>query len=88
MNAVGACSHCLLPIGRIGLQREVNGEAHQFCCYGCCLAYQVHHGEADEPEAAALLIRLGVGAFLAMFSFAANPSSEMTGSTANSPGSG
>ena len=66
MNAVGACSHCLLPIGRIGLQREVNGEAHQFCCYGCCLAYQVHHGEADEPEAAALLIRLGVGAFLAM----------------------
>ena len=66
MNAVGACSHCLLPIGRIGLQREVNGEAHQFCCYGCCLAYQVHHGEADEAEAAALLIRLGVGAFLAM----------------------
>jgi Cu2+-exporting ATPase len=66
MNAVGACSHCLLPIGRIGLQREVNGEVHQFCCYGCCLAYQVHLGEADEPEAAALLIRLGVGAFLAM----------------------
>jgi Cu2+-exporting ATPase len=66
MNAVGACGHCLLPVGRIGLQREVNGETHQFCCYGCCLAHQVHHGEADEPEAAALLIRLGVGAFLAM----------------------
>jgi P-type Cu2+ transporter len=66
MNAVGACSHCLLPVGRIGLQREVNGETRRFCCYGCCLAYQVHHGEGDEPEAAALLIRLGVGAFLAM----------------------
>ncbi len=44
----------------------MNGEPHEFCCYGCCLAYQVHHGETDEPEAAALLIRLGVGAFLAM----------------------
>jgi len=66
MNAAGACSLCLLPIGRLGQQREVNGQTRQFCCYGCCLAYQVHHGESDEPEAAALLIRLGVGAFLAM----------------------
>jgi Cu2+-exporting ATPase len=46
--------------------REVNGETHRFCCYGCCLAYQVHHGEKEEPEAAYLLIRLGVGGFLAM----------------------
>ena len=37
-----------------------------FCCYGCCLAYQVHHGAREEPEAAAWLIRLGVGGFLAM----------------------
>jgi Cu2+-exporting ATPase len=44
----------------------VTGEAHRFCCYGCCLAYQVSHGEHEEPEAAWLLIRLGVGAFLAM----------------------
>lgn len=66
MDAAGTCSHCLLPVGRLGQQREVNGETRQFCCYGCCLAYQVHHGEKDEPAAAALLIRLGVGAFLAM----------------------
>jgi P-type Cu2+ transporter len=66
MNAAMTCSHCLLPIGRLGQQREVNGEPHWFCCYGCCLAYQVHHGERDEPEAANLLIRLGVGGFLAM----------------------
>lgn len=39
---------------------------HPFCCYGCCLAYQVHHGATDEPQAAALLIRLGAGGFLAM----------------------
>jgi Cu2+-exporting ATPase len=63
---MSTCSHCLLPLGRFAQQREVNGEAHQFCCYGCCLAYQVHHGETDEPEAAVLLIRLGVGGFLAM----------------------
>ena len=60
------CSHCQLPLRGRGLTREVTGEAHQFCCYGCCLAYQVSHGEHEEPEAAWLLIRLGVGAFLAM----------------------
>ncbi|MBA2492794.1 MAG: heavy metal translocating P-type ATPase [Gammaproteobacteria bacterium] len=61
-----ACSHCLLPVGRLGQRREVHGEIHQFCCYGCCLAFQVNHGERDEPAAAWLLIRLGVGGFLAM----------------------
>lgn len=66
MTATATCVHCLLPIGRLGQQREVNGEEHAFCCYGCCLAYQVHHGEREEPDAAGLLIRLGVGAFLAM----------------------
>ncbi len=60
------CSHCQLPIRGRGQTREVIGEARQFCCYGCCLAYQVRHGEHDEPEAARLLIRLGTGAFLAM----------------------
>jgi Cu2+-exporting ATPase len=66
MNVAPACGHCLLPIGRLAQRREVGGEPRVFCCYGCCLAYQVHHGEREEPEAAALLIRLGVGAFLAM----------------------
>lgn len=66
MNATQTCSHCQLPVGRLGQQREVNGETRWFCCYGCCLAYQVHHGEREEPEAAALLIRLGIGGFLAM----------------------
>ncbi|MGH8500989.1 MAG: heavy metal translocating P-type ATPase [Gammaproteobacteria bacterium] len=61
-----ACSHCLLPVGRLGQRREVGGEIHQFCCYGCCLAFQVGHGEREEPAAAWLLIRLGVGGFLAM----------------------
>src|SRR5688572_17976373 len=60
------CSHCQLPVGRLGREREIRGERHAFCCYGCALAYQLHHGEREEPEAAAWLIRLGVGAFLAM----------------------
>lgn len=62
----GACSHCLLPVRSLGQRREVGGEIHQFCCYGCCLAFQVGHGEREEPAAAWLLIRLGVGGFLAM----------------------
>jgi Cu2+-exporting ATPase len=62
-----ACDHCQLPVGAMAHEREVDGEARRFCCYGCCLAYQVRHGERDEPEAAWLLIRIGVGCFLAMF---------------------
>lgn len=60
------CRHCRLPLGRFGQRQELNGESHWFCCYGCSLAYQAVHGARDEPEAAALLIRLGVGGFLAM----------------------
>ncbi len=60
------CRHCELPLRGWGQAREVKGESHRFCCYGCCLAFQVRHGEREEPEAVWLLIRLGVGAFLAM----------------------
>lgn len=61
------CSHCHLPVRRDGQRREIDGETCQFCCYGCCLAFQVSHGQGEESEAAWLLVRLGVGAFLAMF---------------------
>lgn len=60
------CCHCYLPVGRRGYERQVGGEDHCFCCYGCCLAFQVAHDEHDESHAAWLLIRLGTGAFLAM----------------------
>ena len=70
MTATGTspalCSHCLLPIRGQGHEREIQGEHHRFCCYGCCLAFQVAHGEGEESEAAWLLIRLGTGAFLLM----------------------
>jgi len=60
------CSHCLLPIGRRAMGRTVNGEACAFCCYGCCIAYQIKSGKTEEWEATWLLIRLGVGGFLSM----------------------
>lgn len=66
MDTPRVCVHCSLPVGRFGRPHEVHGERLWFCCYGCTLAYQVHHGEHEEPEAAAALIRLGVGGFLAM----------------------
>ncbi len=67
MNTLTAsCSHCLLPVRSYRQEREINGETHVFCCYGCCLAFQMHHGDHEEPVAAGLLIRLGIGAFLAM----------------------
>jgi len=69
MNApaqLDGCSHCLLPLGRRPMQRTVNGEPFAFCCYGCCIAFQVKNGKSEEWDAAWLLIRLGVGAFLSM----------------------
>jgi P-type Cu2+ transporter len=60
------CSHCLLPIGVRAMERAVNGESCAFCCYGCCIAFQVKRGKSEEWEAAWLLIRLGVGGFLSM----------------------
>jgi len=60
------CRHCLLPVSRRGFLRAVNGEACQFCCYGCCIAYQVKNGSGDASEAAWFLVRLGVGSFLSM----------------------
>jgi P-type Cu2+ transporter len=60
------CRHCLLPIGRRGFARTVNGEGCQFCCFGCCIAHQVKSGSGDASEAAWFLVRLGVGSFLSM----------------------
>ena len=60
------CSHCSLPVGLRPMQRTLNGEARAFCCYGCCIAFQVKSGRSEEWEAAWLLIRLGVGGFLSM----------------------
>ena len=61
-----SCSHCHLPIGLRAMQRRLDGEERAFCCYGCCIAFQVKIGRPEESNAAWLLIRLGVGAFLSM----------------------
>jgi P-type Cu2+ transporter len=60
------CRHCLLPLGPRALWRRMSGEDRAFCCYGCCIAFQVKNGQTEEWEAAWLLIRLGVGGFLSM----------------------
>ena len=60
------CRHCLLTIGPRAMRRTVNGVNCAFCCYGCCIAFQVRSGKSEEWEAAWLLIRLGVGGFLSM----------------------
>ena len=60
------CNHCSLPIGLRPMERRINGETRAFCCYGCCIAFQVKSGKTEEWEAAWLLVRLGVGGFLSM----------------------
>ncbi len=68
MNAQGEslCSHCFLSIGPRPMRRMVNGKSCAFCCYGCCIAFQVKSGKSEEWDAAWILIRLGVGGFLSM----------------------
>ena len=60
------CDHCFLPIGRRPMRVMVNGKSCAFCCYGCCIAFQVKSGKSEEWDAAWILIRLGVGGFLSM----------------------
>jgi Cu2+-exporting ATPase len=48
------------------MERTVNGEPFAFCCYGCCIAFEVRNGKSEEWDATWLLVRLGVGAFLSM----------------------
>lgn len=60
------CSHCHLPVSAGGVERALAGKRQLFCCYGCCIAYQVGRGQTEESTATWLLIRLGIGAFLAM----------------------
>ena len=68
MNTEGEslCDHCFLPIGRRPMRVMVNGKSCAFCCYGCCIAFQVKSGKTEEWDAAWILIRLGVGGFLSM----------------------
>src|SRR5262249_37893872 len=62
----GLCRHCRLPVGRRAMLRTLGGEPCAFCCYGCCIAYQVKGGSREEHDAAWMLVRLGVGSFLSM----------------------
>jgi Cu2+-exporting ATPase len=64
--ASALCGHCLLPVGCRPSTRQVNGAEVVFCCYGCAIAYQIRQGNGTEWESTWLLIRLGIGAFLAM----------------------
>ena len=67
MEAAGTfCAHCRLPLGLRPMQRTLDGEPRSFCCYGCCIAFQVRTGRNEEFQASRLLIRLGVGGFLSM----------------------
>lgn len=60
------CAHCHLPLGRRPTRQRRDGATAAFCCYGCRIAHQVKEGRGEESEAAWLLIRFGIGAFLSM----------------------
>ena len=64
--ATATCDHCGLSLGAWPHRRAIDGADRDFCCYGCFIGWQIGRGGGDEATAAGLLIRLGVGAFLAM----------------------
>ena len=57
------CDYCGLPFTGSGYSPD--GE-HHYCCYGCHLVHQIVHTNREEGIATWLLLRLGIGAFLAM----------------------
>ena len=61
-----SCRHCTLPLGGRVITSEIDGSRHQFCCYGCLLAYQVTRASGEEGAASSIVIRLGLAIFLAM----------------------
>jgi Cu2+-exporting ATPase len=61
------CAHCLVPAGRGAYRGRVAGEELPFCCFGCYLACRIRGERGEEAEATLFLIRVGAGAFLAMF---------------------
>jgi P-type Cu2+ transporter len=63
----GLCTHCLVPAGRHAYLGRVAGQELPFCCFGCYLACRIHGERGEEAEATLFLIRVGAGAFLAMF---------------------
>jgi heavy metal translocating P-type ATPase len=60
------CAHCRLPVRTGGVHKEIDGRPLHFCCYGCSFVFQVVGQEGEEGQVAWWLIRLGIGAFLAM----------------------
>ena len=60
------CAHCLVPTGGNPVRGRVAGEEFAFCCFGCYLAFKVHGERGEEAVETLLLLRLGLGAFLAM----------------------
>ncbi|MEX2213507.1 MAG: heavy metal translocating P-type ATPase [Phycisphaeraceae bacterium] len=66
-SETASCDHCGLPVPRSRLRR--GGEASAFCCFGCHIVQQmVRAGENDQDGTATspLMLRLGMGVFLAM----------------------
>ncbi len=62
------CDHCGLPVGAGGRRREVDGEPRAFCCLGCAIAWSLagQGGREGGSQAAAYLVRLGLGVVLSM----------------------
>ena len=62
-SALHTCNYCGLSFTGPGYSPD--GELH-YCCYGCQLVERIMGSQGEEGIAAAILVRLGVGAFLSM----------------------
>lgn len=62
-QSLHTCDYCGLAFRGSGYSP---GDGQRFCCYGCCLVQRIIGNQGDGGIAAWLLVRLGIGAFLAM----------------------
>ena len=67
MECTGACSHCGLPLPA---RSRADDEQLAFCCFGCRFAYDLARPASADvgapPSSGTLLLRLGLGLFLAL----------------------
>lgn len=62
-STTNTCEYCGLPFSGSGYSPD---SKHHYCCYGCFLVQRIIGEQGEGGIASWILLRLGVGAFLAM----------------------
>jgi P-type Cu2+ transporter len=62
--AAGLCSHCRLPLPSRPYREEADGQALEFCCFGCLTVFRIVGSSGEAGRAGWFLAKLGLAAVL------------------------